>query len=224
MRDIYLHGALGARYGRHHRLSVETAGEAVRALCANFPAILKDLHEGTWRVVRGETPRKGMDLDEEQIASFRLGSAPLHVLPVAAGGKRNGAIKAIIGVALVAVSFGSAAFLAQPIAAGVMGATTWGNALGTIGLSMALSGVSMLLTPQSDSGANKNDDSFLMSGPVGGTRQGTPVPVVYGEIIVPGVMISGGLDIEMLDDQTSYAGGQQQPTTLKPGGGRHDPN
>lgn len=33
LRDIHLHGALGRRFGRHHRLAVATPAEAVRALC-----------------------------------------------------------------------------------------------------------------------------------------------------------------------------------------------
>lgn len=209
MRDVFLHGALGKKYGRHFRLNVETAGEAVRALCTNFPEMLQDFRDGTWQVVRGKTGKNAVSLDEGQIAVLGLGDKALHFIPRTGGGKRAGALKLIIGVALVAVSFGTAAFLAQPIA-GIMGATTWGNALGTIGLSMALAGASALLTPQSQ-GDNANDSSFLMNGPVGSTRQGTPVPVVYGELIVPGTLISGGLDIQMLDDKNTTVAGTAAP-------------
>jgi hypothetical protein len=37
-----------------------------------------------------------------------------------------------------------------------------------------------------------------MSGPGNTSDQGAPVPLVYGEVITGGVLISGGVDIEKI--------------------------
>lgn len=198
MRNVYLHGSLGKKYGRKFELNVDTAGEAVRALCMNFPEMTADLKSGSWRVVRGKTPSTGFALNEEGIASLRLGRADLHIQPVMAGAKNNGALKAIIGVALIAVSFGSAAFLSNAIAPKLLGATTWGNAFGQVGLALAVSGVSQLLTSQNDNDANKNEGSFIMSGPEASAQQGAAIPLVYGEVITETILISGGMDAKLI--------------------------
>ena len=36
LTTIRLYGALGARFGRVHKLAVQTSAEAVKALCINF--------------------------------------------------------------------------------------------------------------------------------------------------------------------------------------------
>lgn len=93
LRTIHLHGALGKKYGESFKLDVQTAGEAIRALNANFPTFMKDIREGAWHIVRGEDVDSGMDLDEQQIAEFRLGKGDLHIVPFIAGSKRGGLLK-----------------------------------------------------------------------------------------------------------------------------------
>ncbi len=193
MRTIHLHGSL-KRYGATFELEVETAGEAVRALCTNFPDMLKTIREGEWYVIRGKNAKKGLSLGEEEIAAFRLGSGDLHIMPAIKGAKQSGGVlKVVLGVALIAFSFGSAAFLGTAISGTLLGGATWGNAIGMLGLSMLSTGISSMLAPEKKS--SKSENSFIFSGPQNGNRQGTAVPIVYGEVITGGVMISGGLDV-----------------------------
>lgn len=203
MRTVHLYGRL-KKYAKSIDLDVATAGEAVRALAVNFPGILDDIKDGSWRIVRGHKD-KGMDLGEEDIAMMKLGNADLHFIPAVAGrksGRSSGALKAVLGVALIAVSFGTAPFLGTAIMGGALGGATWGSALGMVGLSLALTGISSMLVPESvTQGQGQGDErnSFIMSGPTGAVGQGNPVPLVYGgPIIVGSVMISGGIDIDQL--------------------------
>lgn len=209
MRCIHLHGALGAKYGRTLRFDVATAGEAVRALCANYPGIMKDLRDGSWHVVRGKKLKDGFSLGEEDIAGFHLGAADLHIAPVARGSKRNGLLKIILGVALVGVAFAfSGGALATPImgGGGLLGGITYGN-LAMVGAATALAGVSSLLSPE-DKAKDDNENSFTFSGPGNAYTQGSPVPLVYGEVITGGVMVSGGVDVERIavNGPASYGG------------------
>lgn len=198
MRTVHLHGKL-RKYAKTIDLEVSTAGEAVRALAVNFPEILADIKDGTWRVVRGDL-KTGMDLGEEEIALMKLGKADLHLMPAVSGrkGSGGGVLKAVLGVALIAVSFGTAPFLGTAIMGGALGGATWGSALGMVGLSLALTGISSMLAPENTSEAEEKN-SFILSGPTGAVGQGNPVPLVYGgPIIVGSVMISGGIDIDQL--------------------------
>lgn len=193
LRKIHLHGAIGAKYGEVFELDVETTAEAVRALGANFPELLKDLREGAWHIMRGD-PDTGMDLAEEQLVGFRLGKAELHFIPVVAGSKRGGLLKIILGVALIGAAFAfSGGALAAPIGGGMLGGMTYGN-MAMMGAALALAGVSQLLAPEEKE--KKDESSFTMSGPGNAYEQGSPVPLVYGFVITGGVMVSGGIDIE----------------------------
>lgn len=193
MRKIHLYGSL-EKYGKTHELDVQTAGEAITALRANYPEIVEDLRQGSWLVYRGDI-ETGLVLDEEAVVGMKLGDADLHILPEIAGSKNgNGAVKAILGVVLIAVSFGSAAFLASPISSTLFGATTWGNAIGQLGLTMALIGVSSMLAPETQS-SSEDDRSFTFTGPTSRTGQGHAVQIIYGEVIAGGMMVSGGVDV-----------------------------
>lgn len=196
MRKIHLHGSIG-KYGPVLELDVSTASEAMAALFANFPNMQDDIRQGSWIVVRGD-PQTGICLDEEAFAGLHLGDKDVHIMPEVMGAKKGGVLKAILGVTLIVLSGGSAAFLANPIAGGLLGATTWGNALGQLGLVMALGGVSQMLSPETDDG-DEDTQSYTLSGPTSSNGQGSPVQVAYGgPIVVGGMMISGGVDAEQM--------------------------
>jgi len=199
LRKIHLHGALGAKYGKVFELDVKTAGEAIRAIGANFPEFLKDLRDGAWHVVRGKTVKNGLDLDEHQVAGFRLGQGALHILPYVAGSKRGGLLKIILGAVLIGAAFlftGGA--LAQPIIAGggIFGGIT-GTQVALFGAALAIAGVSTMLSPEEKS-KDGDENSFTFGGPGNNYDQGNPVPLVYGRVITGGQMISGGIDIERI--------------------------
>jgi predicted phage tail protein len=73
-----------------------------------------------------------------------------------------------------------------------------------VGVSLVLGGVAQLLTPvpkigptPNATGSNTDQDprkSYSFSGIQQTSRQGVPVPVVYGETLVGSVVISAGVD------------------------------
>lgn len=195
MRRIFLHGAIGDKYGREFSLDVKTAGEAVRALGANFPGIVKDFRDANWHVVRGDDIDTGLALDIDDLNTLKLGSGDLHFVPYVAGSKRGGLLKMVLGIALVGVGFFMGGF-AAPIMGGALGGMTWGNVM-MIGAAVALAGVSQLLAPEEKSDEDK-ESSFTFNGPGNAYDQGAPVPLVYGEVITGSVMVSGGIDIEKI--------------------------
>ncbi|AUQ62857.1 Phage-related protein, tail component [Phaeobacter inhibens] len=203
VRKVHLHGKL-AKYGKYLEMDILTAGEAIPALTANFPEFLSDSKQGSWVFMRGD-PDTGLCLDEDAIAGMRLGNADLHIMPDVAGAKNgNGVLKAIAGATLIALTAGGAApFLANPIIASAATGTTWGNAIGQIGLAMTLTGVSSMLAGETQSRASEDHKSFTLTCPKSEIGQGHAVQIVYGgPIIVGGMMISGGIDADGLESVT----------------------
>jgi predicted phage tail protein len=197
LRKIKLYGQLAKFIGRRVlEADVATAAEAVRMLVANFPGLEQHMAEQYYRVTVGT-----YDLAVDEIHD-PAGQQDIKIMPVVAGAG-GAAAKIILGVALIAfsfVSFGAGAW------AGVMGfgATNAFTAAGSmailkIGAGLLLTGVAQLLTPvpKVPQGPDTDNDprkTYNFSGIQQTSRQGVPVPAVYGLTLVGSVVVSAGTD------------------------------
>ena len=191
LRKIRLYGKLAKFIG--HRVleaDVATAAEAVRFLLANWPELERHMADQHYRVSVGT-----YDLVAEELHD-PAGQQEIKIVPVMAGAGAVGRI--VAGIALVAF-----ALLFAPGAALAGGLITLGSQAVPIiigvGVSLALGGVAQLLTPTPKvlTGPDTQNDprkSYSFSGIQNTSRQGTPVPIVYGETIVGSVVISAGID------------------------------
>ena len=209
LRTVHLHGALGAEFGESFCFDVATAGEALRALNCAFPGkFVKALQGKSYRIVRGE-PDTGMDLDLDLVKDLRLGSADLHLIPVAEGAMNKtakGTTKIVLGAALIGGAiFLSGGVLSTPLASsGILSGTTYGT-VAAIGVGLALAGVATLLTkPAAQTASNDVSIAGGMNGDTG--QQGAAVPLIYGEVLAPGIPISVASDSEDLDVYANSAG------------------
>jgi predicted phage tail protein len=215
IQTVRLLGELGQRYGVEHRYTnLRTPAEAIKLLCINHPELQRELitaheHGIGYRVVQAET-----DLDYPDLR-LPIGRHDLIVAPVIAG-SGGGVGRILIGAALVAGAFftGGATIgllgLAAPIAVS--------TALGTIGASLILGGVSQLLSPQptiGNLGSNRlgSGDSLSTDGPQSVTRGtdgrqsyaytgaantvgvGATIPVAYGEVLIGSQLLSANVDV-----------------------------
>ena len=200
LRKIKLYGQLAKFIGqRVLEADVATAAEAVRMLAANFPGLEKHMADQHYRVTVGS-----YDLALDEIHD-PAGQQDIMIAPVVAGAG-GGFGKVLAGIALVAfaIAFAPAAagFLGAGMAAGgsafTLGAAA-SVAIGSIGASLILGGVAQLLTPvpkvpQGPSSDNDPRKTFNFSGIQQTSRQGVPVPCVYGLTLVGSVVISAGTD------------------------------
>jgi predicted phage tail protein len=191
LRKIKLYGKLAKFIG--HRVleaDVATAAEAVRFLLANWPELEAHMSDQHYRVSIGT-----YDIDLEEL-HHPAGAAPISFVPVVAGAGAVGRILA--GIAIIAFAIVTAgAGLIAGLGLG-FGAST-AISIGLVGLSLVVGGVAQLLTPTAKvpQGADKQDDprkSYSFSGIQNTSRQGVPVPIVYGETLVGSVVISAGID------------------------------
>jgi predicted phage tail protein len=200
LRKIKLYGQLAKFIGsRVLEADVATAAEAVRMLAANFPGLEKHMADQHYRVTVGT-----YDLALDEIHD-PAGQQDIMIAPVVAGaGGSFGRILAGIALVAFAIAFAPAAagFLGAGMAAGgsafTLGAAA-SVAIGSIGASLILGGVAQLLTPvpkvpQGPGSDNDPRKTFNFSGIQQTSRQGVPVPCVYGLTLVGSVVISAGVD------------------------------
>jgi len=209
MKTIRVYGQL-ARFlkRRTFRAEVASAAEAVRFLLANFPQVEKHMADQHYRVSIGARALEPEDLHEP------AGRADITIVPVIGGAGAVGRI--IAGVALVGLSlvtFGAGAFAGLG-AAGAFGSTMAAG----IGASLVLGGVAQLLTPvpritgpgaggavgamaSANSAKPDNNDprrNSSFSSIQNTTKQGVPVPIIFGEVIVGSVVVSAAIDVDQV--------------------------
>ena len=216
IQTVRLLGELGQRYGVEHRYTnLRTPAEAIKLLCINHPELQRELitaheHGIGYRVIQADT-----DLDYPDLG-LPIGQHDLIVAPVIAGSGGGGVGRILIGAALVAGAFftGGATIGLLGLAAPVAVST----AIGAIGASLILGGVSQLLSPQptiGNLGSNRlgSGDSLSTDGPQSVTRGtdgrqsyaytgaantvgvGATIPVAYGEVLIGSQLLSANVDV-----------------------------
>ncbi len=201
LRKVKLYGEL-AKFIGHKELEVkaETVGKAISFLIHNFPEVESYMSPNYYQVKVGDC-----DIGKEEI-HYPVGKQDIHFIPVIKGAGR-GLGKILLGTVLIgiAIASGGAGFGAG--GAFGFGSTTGGFSLaamgGNIGIGLVLSGVSEMLfplpQPQKFSSEEDPQVSFNFSGVQNTSRAGTPVPIVYGEIITGSVVISAAVDTNQVE-------------------------
>jgi predicted phage tail protein len=196
LRTIRIYGRL-AKFLKRRKFEAEVsnAAEAVRFLVTNFPQLERHMAEQHYRVSVGT-----YDLSLDEIHD-PAGSQEIKIVPVVAGAGAAGRI--LVGVGLIAAAFftGGATIGLLGLAAPLSVSTV----LAGIGVSLVLGGVAQLLTPVPTLSTPSTVDtakdprkSYSFSGIQNTSRQGTPVPIVYGETLVGSIVISAGIDTEQV--------------------------
>lgn len=184
LRKIKLYGQLAKFIGqRVLEADVATAAEAIRFLLANWPELEQHMADQHYKVIVGDYELSVDELHDP------AGQQDVKIVPVVAGAGAVGRI--IAGVALIA----GALIIGQPW----LGATAFNIIIG-VGASLALGGVAQLLTPVPSTDFGKDSDkdprkSYSFSGIQNVSRQGVPVPIIYGETITGSVVISAAIDV-----------------------------
>lgn len=212
MRAVKVYGQLAKRVGQHvFRAEINSPAEAVRFLCANFPGLdewlIDSAQDGIgYRVMVGRTK-----VGQEDFVMSCSDDATISITPVLSGAGGDGAGSIFAGIGLIA-----AAILLAPLGGGFLGlgagAGTFGaagagftlgatasSAIGFIGASLVLGGVSQMIspTPQTVGGGAASDprrlQSFNFSGIQNTSFQGTPINIAYGKILVGSTTLSAGI-------------------------------
>ncbi|MGI3453158.1 tail assembly protein, partial [Citrobacter arsenatis] len=171
LTTIRLYGALGARFGRVHKLAVQTSAEAVKALCINLDGLESYLMNAkkngmTFAVFRGKRNIGVQDFQE------LAGNSDIRIAPVMEGAKKAGIFQTILGAVMVVAGIvvtGLSYGWASPV----------GGAMISAGIGMMAGGIYQMLSPQ-PKGLQGRDDpdnkpSYAFGSSVNTLAMGNPV-------------------------------------------------
>jgi len=194
LTTIRLYGVLGARFGRVHRLAVQTSAEAVKALCINLDGLEAYLMNAknngmTFAVFRGKR-----NIGVEDFKDLN-GDSDIRIAPVMEGAKKAGMFQTILGAVMVVAG------IVVGVATGWAGVgLTFGAGLIMSGASMMAGGIYQMLSPQPKGLQGREDPdnkpSYAFGGAVNTMAMGNPVALLYGEREIGGAIISAGIVAE----------------------------
>jgi len=200
LRKLKLYGELAEFVGhKEFEIQVDSLAKAVSFLVNNFPQVEKYMNPQHYQVKVGNYA-----VNKDEI-HHPIGQEDIHIVPVISGAGR-GFGKILLGAALIAGAFflpasipgGAAKFTLE---AGLSGGFI-AKSMVYLGASLAIMGVSEMLFPMPKPKEFKSEQdpqlSFSFSGTQNTSRAGTPVPIVYGEIVTGSVVISGAIDTQQV--------------------------
>jgi len=174
MTDVFIHGILAKEYQAHFKFNLKSSTDVLKAIDCNREGFMARIFQ-----LQKEGFYYDVIIDKKRIKNaedFKVltKASRIDLVPVIIGSGPIGAVISAIGGILFP---GAAAGLAANVFAAV-----------------ALAGISYLLTPKPDLGlpaqqeisaeAAAQKESYVFSGNVNLTRQGTPLPLGYGRLKV----------------------------------------
>lgn len=179
-RKIYLEGELGHLLVPELEADVKNVADAIKLLDANF--------NGAFKKYLAESDSKGLDFvveiggveksEQEIVESVSPGDISFHPVP---RGSKSKFTSVVLGIALIGIGLASPEFLAF----GNFTNAQVGMALLGIGVNLAMVGLAQLMAP--DPSVDKEQPpTYLFDGSQQNVIEGDPVPLLYGELRVPG--------------------------------------
>ena len=211
--NVKIHGVLADQLGRSEwRLAVNSVGEAVRAIECNSQKLYKQLMENDKKNIKyrvlineqdflmeeGKDPELLDDIFESELVLQKNNLKSIDIVPVIEGSDDIMSIVTIVvGIALIASGVGAGFMGALALGKGAAVGMKAAFILGGIGLVAA--GVTNLLTPMPKFGDFREIEgggsrSYIFNGPENTIREGGPVFVGYGRLLIGSHVIQSALD------------------------------
>lgn len=185
-----------------YKFHVSSPAEAIKFMLFQVPGFKEAFEASKRKGLKFQLIVNGRDVRD--LRELHMGKpATIQIVPRYEGRKNSGLTFLFVAAAIAAIAFTGGA------AAGAMGGAGFGSggwlAAGSVSLtvatsvaiSLALGGITQLLTPQpeglSSSTDADNKASYAFGGPVNTTAQGNPIPAFYGEREVGGAVISANI-------------------------------
>ena len=219
LKDIYLHGSLAEKYGEHFKFDINSAKEAIDALCSQLKGFRQVLSEGCFEVHRDTVPIVSERLDTLFVTMNNC--QEIHIIPrlegAGGGGGKGGMGKILLGAVLVAgvVASGGAAAAAMGASLGPGGAVSLGAGIASLapiygqvallGGAMILGGVSQMLSPVADAPdiTDRESGDTERNGILGGrgntSAEGATIPVCIGRRRIGSHIIQVGMVAEKMN-------------------------
>ena len=206
-RKLILQGSAGEALGEEWNVYAPTIGDAFAVVRANCPKEFMEYFgqdEG-----QGEFSIKlaGEALDENELGLSNLKGDDIVVTPVPKGSKMNKIEKIILGVVLIIASFyiGDMTFASEKVVSFVSSTTAM------IGINLALAGINELMMKEPSK--DKEEEGAMFGGPANTIKNGLPVPMAYGKVLVGGAPINFGFGAWKLEPTNGFVFASDSPNS-----------
>lgn len=201
--EVILAGALGKKFGRVRHLVCANAIQALKLIGLERPDfkqyLIEKAKEGIgYHIISDKRVRSEQEL--------RLPAGKrLIIAQAVTGAKGSGGsiLEIVAGAALVALAIWNPVGW---VGAGALMSSGTAQAVGMLGASLVLSGITALISP-TPAGSTS---SYYFNGASNTVTQGQPVPVIYGEMLTGGLPISSAMRTQDLSSAPSVSGLIQQ--------------
>jgi len=203
LRKVYLEGEIGEKFGREFSMGAKNIRDVFRCIDCNVPGLKQYLIECEEKGVGFTCEVAGKAIEDEEHLLLPIKEGDVVITAIPAGSKSGGAkILAAIAIAVLSFyTFGAAGAAAGwggasvSAGTGAMGLTTAASAniamLGyTMAINLALTGIQQLMAPDPATDNQAGTENYLFNGSQQNIVEGDPVPVLYGELRIPGQPIS----------------------------------
>jgi predicted phage tail protein len=214
MRNVYLEGEMGQRFGTGFQVNAPKVSDVIKCVECNHPSFKKYLIDCHDNDIGFEVDVANSKLDYAEEMLMNLQDGDVTITPIPAGSKSGGAkiLAAMAMIALVVAMptiIGASASLsaAVPVALGgtgmatVTAATGLGGSfmglsagtlqlgLGMLAVNIGMMGLAQVMAPDPATDADQ-EQNYLFNGNQQNIVEGDPVPVLYGQLRVPGQPIN----------------------------------
>ena len=189
-RSVYLQGELGEKFGNKFIVSTNSYADIFKCINANRPEFLPYVRNCAQDDIGFIVETADGTIDEEDLLTpLSKGDVTISIAP--AGSKKGiGKILAAIAIVIIIINnpamFGTFVKGAKTLTwATATGINTFGQIAASMAINLALTGIQQLMAPDPavDQDAPTN---YLFSGGATNSVEGDPIPLLYGELRVPG--------------------------------------
>ena len=209
-RNVYLQGELGEKFGTKFVVNTDDYADIFRCINANRPDFLSYLRKCHEEDIGFILDTEEGELEHEDLLVPAVkGDITIALVPA---GSKKGITKILAAIAIIAVIYFSGGFAGLGAAAapaggyGFMvaaggGLTMAGSMTVLFAANLALAGIQQIMAP--DPAVDQDSPTnYLFSGGASNAKEGDPVPLLYGELRVPGRPIA----IEVIQGRGSNSG------------------
>ena len=220
--NIKIHGILGEQLGQSEwNLAVKSVGEAIKGIQCNskklYPQLLENdkknikyrvlINDKDFAIEEGVDPDTPEGISSSELVIERDSIKTIDIVPVIEGSDSlMSIITIVIGVALIWTGAGAAI-----MGAGLSSMTAMQGAMVLGGIGLVAAGVTNLLTPMPKFGDFREIEqgggrSYLFNGPQNTIKEGGPVFVGYGRLMVGSHVIQSATDTVNVDAEVAPKG------------------
>ena len=187
--SVYLQGELGERFGSKFVVNTNNYADIFKCINANRPDFLPYVRKCHQEDINFMVETEDGSIDQtDLIVPICKGDVTISLVPA---GSKSGIGKILAAIAIVIIIMYNPGLFAAVGAEGAvatnfaLGLNTYGAIAASMAINLAMTGIQQLMAPDPavDQDAPTN---YLFSGGANNAVEGDPIPILYGELRVPG--------------------------------------